>query len=87
MSWQLPSMAITALRLTPIVPLVAALAGSAGAQPIEVDVELVLMVDVSRSMGPEEIRIQRRGYAEALASDEVADAIAELLAFLAILKD
>ena len=63
------------MRLITIVLLVAALAGRAGAEPIEVDVELVLMVDVSRSMGPREIRIQRRGYAEALASDEVVDAI------------
>lgn len=75
MSWRLPSMAFSAMRLMTIVPLVAALAGPAAAEPIEVDVELVLMVDVSRSMGPREVRIQRRGYAEALASDEVVDAI------------
>ena len=41
----------------------------------EVDVELALMVDVSRSMGPSELEIQRRGYAEAIASDEVVGAI------------
>jgi Protein of unknown function (DUF1194) len=64
-----------AMRLITVVLLTAALAGRAGAEPIDVDVELVLMVDVSRSMGPREIRIQRRGYAEALASDEVVDAI------------
>ena len=45
------------------------------AQATEVDVELALMVDVSRSMGPEELEIQRRGYAEAIASDEVVGAI------------
>ena len=33
------------------------------------------MVDVSRSMSPEELEIQRRGYAEALASDEVVGVI------------
>ena len=33
------------------------------------------MVDVSRSMGPTELEIQRRGYAEAIASDEVVGAI------------
>ncbi len=41
----------------------------------EVDVELVLAVDVSRSMSPRELEIQRRGYAEALQSDEVIGAI------------
>ncbi|WP_422074400.1 DUF1194 domain-containing protein [Tranquillimonas rosea] len=52
-----------------------ALAAPARAQPVEVDVELVLMVDVSRSMSPREMEIQRRGYADALRSDEVVDAI------------
>lgn len=42
---------------------------------LEVDVELFLAVDVSRSMSAEELEIQRRGYAEALASDEVFAAI------------
>jgi hypothetical protein len=41
----------------------------------EVDVELVLAVDVSRSMSLAELELQRRGYAEALASDEVIGAI------------
>ncbi|MEM9342823.1 MAG: DUF1194 domain-containing protein [Pseudomonadota bacterium] len=41
----------------------------------EVDVELFLAVDVSRSMTPAELEIQRRGYAEALRSDEVIAAI------------
>lgn len=44
-------------------------------QPVEVDVELALMVDVSRSMSPAEIEIQKRGYAEALTSDAVMEAI------------
>ena len=38
---------------------------------LEVDVELFLAVDLSLSMSPYEIEIQRRGYAEALASEEV----------------
>ncbi|MEO0391470.1 MAG: DUF1194 domain-containing protein [Pseudomonadota bacterium] len=38
---------------------------------IEVDVELLLAVDVSRSMEPFELEIQRRGYAAALRSPEV----------------
>jgi len=42
----------------------------------EVDVELFLAVDVSRSMQPFELEIQRRGYAAALVSDEVQGAIA-----------
>ncbi|MFN3262006.1 MAG: DUF1194 domain-containing protein [Pikeienuella sp.] len=51
------------------------LAAPAAAQDIEVDVELFLAVDVSRSMTPRELEIQRRGYAEALVSDEVLSAI------------
>ena len=45
------------------------------AEETEVDVELVLMVDVSRSMTPRELEIQRQGYAEALTSDPVIAAI------------
>lgn len=40
-----------------------------------VDVELVLAVDVSRSVSARELEIQRRGYAEALTSREVLTAI------------
>lgn len=47
----------------------------ATAQEIEVDLELVLMVDVSRSMTQRELEIQRRGYAEALRSDAVFAAL------------
>ncbi len=49
--------------------------GNAETESIEVDAELVLAVDVSRSMTPRELEIQRRGYAEALTSDEVISAI------------
>mgnify|MGYP001814393974 CR=1 FL=1 len=52
-----------------------ALLGAAPAAATEVDVELALMVDVSRSMGPVELEIQRRGYAEALQSDQVVNVI------------
>lgn len=45
------------------------------ADEVPVDVELVIAVDVSRSMTPRELEIQRRGYAEALVSDEVISAI------------
>lgn len=54
------------------------LAGAAGyghASQIEVDAELVLAVDVSRSMTENELEIQRRGYAEALVSEDVISAI------------
>lgn len=43
--------------------------------PVEVDVELFLAVDVSRSMQPYELEIQRRGYADALRSPEIQAAI------------
>ena len=46
-------------------------ARAVSAQQIEVDVELVLAADVSRSMSLYELEIQRRGYAEAITSDEV----------------
>ena len=42
-----------------------------------VDVELVLAVDVSRSMSPRELEIQRRGYATALTDPSVIQAIQE----------
>lgn len=41
----------------------------------EVDAEIYLAADISRSMSPAELEIQRRGYAEALASEEVIAAI------------
>ncbi|WP_246057647.1 DUF1194 domain-containing protein [Arenibacterium halophilum] len=49
---------------------------SVRADPVEVDVELFLAVDVSRSMSPQELEIQRRGYAAALSDPEVIDVIA-----------
>ena len=42
-----------------------------------VDIELVLAVDVSLSMAPDELEIQRQGYAAALTHDRVLQAIAE----------
>lgn len=44
-------------------------------EAVEVDVELLLLVDVSRSMSPNELEIQRRGYAAALTSDAVLEVI------------
>ena len=48
-----------------------------GAGMPDVDVELILMADVSRSMSPEEMRLQREGYVAALRSPEVAAAVAQ----------
>lgn len=42
---------------------------------IDVDVELILAVDVSYSMDPEEQKLQREGYIEALNSPEILNAI------------
>ena len=48
---------------------------AAAQEPREVDLELFLAVDVSRSMSPHELEIQRQGYAAALGSREVYDVI------------
>jgi len=55
--------------------LCAAVPSALPAQQIEVDLELALMVDVSRSMSEDELELQRRGYAEALVSDDVFAAV------------
>lgn len=46
-----------------------------GAGPIAVDVELVLAVDISLSMDPEEQKLQREGYIAALRDPEILKAI------------
>lgn len=59
--------------------LLAALSGL-GLSPVKaepVDVQLVLAVDVSLSMSPAELEIQRHGYAAALTHDSVLSAIAD----------
>lgn len=50
-----------------------AAAHAAHAEPV--DVELILAVDVSLSMSPQELAIQRDGYAAALTHDQVVAAI------------
>ena len=55
--------------------LLTCLAPMAQAEKLEVDVELFLAVDVSRSMMPDELEIQRRGYAAALRNETVIGAI------------
>lgn len=47
----------------------------AAAQTEPVDVELVLAVDVSLSMSPDELEIQRAGYAAALINEQVIQSI------------
>ncbi len=57
------------LSLSGAAPLVAQAGGG------EVDIQLVLAVDTSRSMDYEEVRIQREGYVEALKHKEFIDAV------------
>ncbi len=52
-----------------------AFAGVAHAAPIAVDLELVLAVDVSRSMDAEEAALQRTGYVSAFRHPSIIDAI------------
>lgn len=62
------------LAASAAVPAVLA-AGGARAQDLPVDLELVLLVDVSGSVDAQEAELQRRGYADALASEQVVEAI------------
>ncbi|MFK7944140.1 MAG: DUF1194 domain-containing protein [Paracoccaceae bacterium] len=67
------------LKLSALIAGLLLLAPVAGAAQLDgeevVDIELILAVDVSRSMTPRELEIQRRGYAAALTSDEVVRAL------------
>ncbi|MBM3571284.1 MAG: DUF1194 domain-containing protein [Alphaproteobacteria bacterium] len=58
-----------------VVALVPAIVGRLSAAAIEVDLELVLAVDVSRSIDEDEARLQRDGYLRALRDPRVARAI------------
>jgi len=51
------------------------LPGSRIAGSLDVDVELVLAVDISYSMDPDELALQREGYVEALRSPEFLNAL------------
>lgn len=53
----------------------ALLTAPATSHAMEVDLELVLLVDVSRSMTERELEIQRQGYAAALRSESVLAAV------------
>jgi Protein of unknown function (DUF1194) len=79
-------MAITVTRLIALAVLAAALSVTASAVPrvadtradaIPVDVELVIAVDVSYSMDPDEQKLQREGYVQALNSREFLTALRE----------
>jgi hypothetical protein len=48
------------------------------AKDLSVDIELVLAVDVSASMDPDELRLQRQGYIAAFRSPELIDQIKSL---------
>lgn len=59
--------------------LIVCLLAAVSATPLaaqEVDLELVLLADASGSISGQELEFQRQGYAEAIASPEVIDAIA-----------
>src|SRR5436190_6352038 len=63
-------------RRTALVGSLATLAGGVPARAdTAVDLQLVLAVDVSRSIDEVEAELQRRGYIEALTNDRVIDAI------------
>ena len=67
------------IKLTVSILLASALVAGAQAaeerQPIPVDVELVLAVDVSSSMDVSELQLQREGYAAALSHPAIATAL------------
>jgi hypothetical protein len=60
---------------TPDRPSAAAQRGPQWADDVDVDVELILAVDVSYSMDPDEQALQREGYVSALTSPEFLTAL------------
>ena len=56
-------------------PRLADLPGARTSAAVDVDVELVLAVDISYSMDPDELALQREGYVEALTSPEFLGAL------------
>lgn len=62
-------------RRTALVGSLAAMAVATARAETPVDLQLVLAVDVSRSIDEVEAELQRRGYIEALTNDRVVDAI------------
>jgi hypothetical protein len=68
---------IPSLIIAVLLPLLGSLAALSGARADEreVDLALVLAVDISNSMDPEEQTLQREGFVEAFRSAEVQEAI------------
>jgi hypothetical protein len=64
------ALALTALRLD-----AAPVSRGGATQQATVDVELVLAVDISYSMDPDELTLQREGYVKALTSTEFLNAL------------
>ncbi|MCA1439879.1 DUF1194 domain-containing protein [Ensifer sp. IC4062] len=62
-------------RRWPLAVALCLLGGPGLAEPGAVDLELVIAVDVSYSMEPEELRVQRAGYVAAFRSPEVITAL------------
>ena len=65
--------ALAALLALPTVA--AAQSGATPGKPVPVDLELVLAVDVSRSIDADEFELQRQGYARAIVNPAVLNAI------------
>jgi uncharacterized protein DUF1194 len=59
----------------PTSPRLADLPGSRTPGSLDVDVELVLAVDISYSMDPDELALQREGYVQAITSSEFLNAL------------
>jgi hypothetical protein len=59
----------------PLIALLLAIAPTRADGPEEVDVALVLAVDISYSMDPDELAIQRKGYVDALRSQQFLEAV------------
>ncbi len=66
-----------ALILGQAIPAAQAAPKSYDSGPVPVDVELVLAVDISYSMDPEELALQREGYSRALTSREFLNVLRE----------
>ena len=66
-----------ALCATIVLSLIVAQAPRAGAAsaPVAVDAAIVLAADVSRSIDDDEFALERRGYADAIQSQQLLDAI------------
>ena len=67
--------ALSAGFAAPTTPRLADLPGSRTAGLLDVDVELVLAVDISYSMDPDELALQRDGYVDAITSSEFLNAL------------